>query len=188
MLLRRITPAASLPIALGEARDHLNEPPVEHDVLIAGFIATACDMIAEMSGRVLAQETWAASWPAISGDLVLPKSPVIGVTSITYYDLTDTLQTANLADFYVFQDQDRSIVRPKARKLWPTGIIREDAITVTFTAGYASVPPALRTAAMMLIGHLYDNREAVVTGTITATLPLAVEEMVGLHRVGWIAA
>jgi len=42
--------------------------------------------------------------------------------------------------------------------------------------------PALRLAALLLIGHWYTNREAVVTGTIATTLPLAYESLIHPYR------
>ena len=45
-----------------------------------------------------------------------------------------------------------------------------------------SLTPALRMAALLLIGHWYTNREAVVTGTIATTLPLAYESLIHPYR------
>lgn len=42
--------------------------------------------------------------------------------------------------------------------------------------------PALRLAALLLIGHWYVNREAVVTGTIATTLPLAYDSLIHPYR------
>lgn len=41
---------------------------------------------------------------------------------------------------------------------------------------------ALKLAALLLIGHWYTNREAVVTGTIATTLPLAYESLIHPYR------
>lgn len=186
MLLRR-TVAASPPISLAEARLQLNEPPETADPLIDRLIRVACDMVGEMSGRVLAQETWEACYPHVSGDLVLPKNPVREVTGITYYDSGDVQQAAVLTDFYVFRDDDRCVVRPKAGRSWPRTITREDAVTITFTAGYTAVPDALVGAALLTVGHLYEHREAVVAGATVAELPLGVRELIAIHRIGWAA-
>ncbi|MNQ91198.1 Phage gp6-like head-tail connector protein [compost metagenome] len=42
--------------------------------------------------------------------------------------------------------------------------------------------PALKLAALLLIGHWYTNREAVVTGTIATTLPLAYDSLIHPYR------
>lgn len=45
-----------------------------------------------------------------------------------------------------------------------------------------TLTPALRMAALMLISHWYTNREAVVTGTIATTLPLAYASLTSAYR------
>lgn len=45
-----------------------------------------------------------------------------------------------------------------------------------------TLTPALKLAALLLIGHWYTNREAVVTGTIATTLPLAYESLIHPYR------
>lgn len=187
MLLRRITPATARPVMMAEARDHCRGPAAEDDDVLAGFVQAALTMVGEMSGRVLAPETWAASFPYVCGDLKLPKAPVIEVVSITYFDAADVQRTATLADFYVFADEDSCVIRPKAGRAWPTTIKREDAVTVTFEAGYETIPDPLKTAVLMLVGHLYENREAATVGAVAVPVPFGVQEMVGLYRLGWVA-
>lgn len=40
----------------------------------------------------------------------------------------------------------------------------------------------LTTAMLLLIGHWFENREAVVIGTIVAELPMAVEALIAPYR------
>ncbi len=187
MLLRRTVAATTRPVSLSEARDHLRVTGTDEDPLIEGLLGSACDLIGEMAGRVLAQETWAASYAALSGDVVLPKNPVIAVTGIGYYDLNDAAQVAVLSDFYVFSDPDSTVVRPKSNKQWPNTSTRDDAITITFTVGYAPIPEALRAAILLTIGHLYENRQSVVTGMTATVMPMSIEHLVGVHRLGWVS-
>jgi len=42
---------------------------------------------------------------------------------------------------------------------------------------------AVSVAMLLLIAHWYENREAVVVGTITATLPLAVQSLLQPHKI-----
>ena len=41
----------------------------------------------------------------------------------------------------------------------------------------ADFPASFKSAMLLLIGHSYANREAVVVGTITAEVPMAVESL-----------
>lgn len=46
----------------------------------------------------------------------------------------------------------------------------------------ADFPASFKAAMLLLIGHSYANREAVVVGTITAEVPLAVESLLWSSR------
>jgi uncharacterized phiE125 gp8 family phage protein len=186
MLLRRTSAAATSPVALAQAKAHCRLDDTAEDSLVNGYISAATDAIGEMSGRVMGEETWAASYAAISGDLVLPKSPIRAVSSITYFDTENVQRSAEITDFYLFLGEDYATLRPKPGKNWPSTSIREDAITITFTAGYTVAPPALVSAILLMIGHLYENRAA--TGDDVAEIPLGVDALVSFHRIGWVAA
>ncbi|PYB88885.1 head-tail connector protein [Pseudomonas sp. MB-090624] len=43
-------------------------------------------------------------------------------------------------------------------------------------------PASFKAALLLLVGHSYANREAIVTGTIAAELPLAVESLLWSSR------
>jgi uncharacterized phage protein (predicted DNA packaging) len=45
-----------------------------------------------------------------------------------------------------------------------------------------NITPAIKMAVLLLVGHWYTNREAVVTGTITTSLPLAYESLINSYR------
>lgn len=45
-----------------------------------------------------------------------------------------------------------------------------------------SFPASFKAALLLLIGHSYANREAVVTGTIATNLPMAVESLLWSSR------
>lgn len=45
------------------------------------------------------------------------------------------------------------------------------------------LPPAVTAAILLLAGHLYANREAVVTGTISTALPMSVQFLLAPYRV-----
>lgn len=187
MTPRRVT-AGALALSLPDAKTHLRVTEDDEDDLIASLAAAACASIAENVGRVLTEEQWAVSVAAVDGDLVLPLAPVRSVDAITYFDPDDTEQTVSVGDFYLFADDERAILRPKAGKAWPATIAREDAITVTFTVGMETVPPGLLAAAKLLLGHWYASREAVVTGQAAQEIPLGVQLLCDQERRNWVAA
>jgi hypothetical protein len=61
-------------------------------------------------------------------------------------------------------------------------LIASDA---TPTADTYEIPllPAVTAAILIMAGHLYANRETVVTGTISTELPMSVQFLLAPHRV-----
>jgi hypothetical protein len=45
------------------------------------------------------------------------------------------------------------------------------------------MPAAIKQALKLLIGHWYENRETVITGTISTALPFAAEALLAPYRV-----
>lgn len=70
---------------------------------------------------------------------------------------------------------------PALNTAWPTSY---GPVTVTFTAGYtaANRPPALVQAARFMLAHLYAQREAVITGTISSEAPLGFRFLCDQYR------
>jgi hypothetical protein len=57
-------------------------------------------------------------------------------------------------------------------------------LTVTYWAGQTAISPQLRTAMLLYVGHLYTNREAVVTsGAQPVDLPMAFETLLASESV-----
>lgn len=187
MLLSQVVGPTTQPVSLSEAKAAAVVDFSDDDIQILSMIDAASRAVGEMAGRVLAAETWSVSFgEGPLRDLPLPKSPVQSLDSITYFDSTDTQQTANVNDFYLIKDDDAAFIRPKSGASWPVAnSSRPDAITVTFTAGYTSVPENLKRAILMMLDHLYENRSAVSEGKKVET-PYGVECLVGLDRLGWM--
>jgi len=189
MLLTQVTGPAVTPVSVAEVKAAARVDHDDDDVEIANMIDEASRAIGQMAGRVLVPETWAVSFAfGEFSDLRLPLSPVTALTSITYFDADDAEQTADTADFYLIADDDRAMVRPKRGASWPkANSLRDDAIKVTFQAGYASCPATLRRAVLLMATHLYDHR-SVVSKDQVHEVPLGIRFMVDSERLGWFGA
>lgn len=186
MLLNRTVAPASQIVELQDAKDHLRvDDMAGEDFYISGLISAASGAIEEMTGRSVVAQTWEMSLPYVAGKVYLPKSPVQSVSTISYYDAGNASQTLTVSDYYLFKDQDRAWLEPKPNVVWPTTYSRADAVTITFVAGYSTVPQELKQAALLLIEHWYEHRGATEGG---AEMPYAVQSLVGLHKIGWVGA
>ena len=63
---------------------------------------------------------------------------------------------------------------------------QSNAIKITARAGQpniGAIPGNVKMAMKLMIGHWYNNREAVVIGTISAPLPIGVSDLLDPHRI-----
>jgi uncharacterized phiE125 gp8 family phage protein len=74
----------------------------------------------------------------------------------------------------------------KYNQTWPDSLGIQNAVTLTYTAGYGAtanlVPEGLKTAIKMLVSHWYEHRETAAEKQLM-TIPLAVESLLWQHRI-----
>jgi uncharacterized phiE125 gp8 family phage protein len=94
----------------------------------------------------------------------------VDVTGISYIDSAGEPVTVDGATNGWRLDVLGRVI-PAVGAAWPSTY---GPVTVTFDAGYtdANRPAALVQAARFMLAHLYSQREAVLTGTISGELPL----------------
>ena len=190
MTTQRTTPPAIEPVTLAEAKAHLRVDASDEDTLIGGLVSAAVSHLDGQGvlGRAMITQSW-ATWVCNSpGIVTLPVGPFQSLTSVEYYDSANALQSADVANYEARLAGDFVTVQPKAGFAWPGAYSRPDAIKITYVAGYgataADVPQSIRQAILLLVGHWYENREAVTEGNLKE-LPLAVSALIGVERVGW---
>ena len=99
-----------------------------------------------------------------SSQMRLDIGKLLSIDSITYQDDLDAMQTLASTVYDAFEDARSPYIVLAYNQSWPNTFPREDAVTVTFTAGYgdrSKVPAPIKGAISMLVGHYYENTEAV---------------------------
>lgn len=191
--VRTSGPAALTFLTLAEAKAHCRVDDADSDALITSLISAVesyLDGYTGILGRALINQTWRVNlcdWPEC--DIRLPLSPVSTITSIKYYDTANAQQTISGANYSMHEDALSPYVKFISTYSTPTLYDRDDAIEVLFVAGYGAtasdVPAAIRHAALMTIGHLYENRETVVIDSTAVKLPMAADALLApFRRVG----
>lgn len=106
----------------------------------------------------------------------LPCPNLIGVDSVGYVDTDGALQTLDSSLWRAFGVGGRGHVAPVYGTAWPATRWEPEAVRIRYRAGYgpaaSDVPAPIRHAVLLLIGHLYENREAEVVGTRAAAIEL----------------
>ena len=119
--------------------------------------------------------------------IYLPRPPLQSVTSIVYTDSEGAHYTVD-ADSYIADTASElgSIVLSYGAS-WPSVTLRPTAgVEITYVAGYgdaASVPQRAKQAILLLVGHWYEQREAVLAGSISKEIEFAVHSLLWHDRV-----
>jgi len=189
-MLALVTPPASLPVSVAEAKRHLRVVTTLDDDLIAALVAAATGRVQTVTGRQLIQCTYELSLNQTpSGSvLYLPRPPLASVTAITYLDTAGVEQTWSSSNYQV-RDADPvtnsspdgfvgpGYIVPAPGVSWPSTITDTIRVfRVQFVAGYgtsgATVPAALKHAILLLVGAWHEQTEDV--GHITTSAALAL--------------
>lgn len=188
-----VTPPAETPVSPTEAKAHLRVETTADDTLIAGLIAAATahlDGWSGILGRCLVEQTWRQDYDDFRSCLRLPLFPVLSITSVKYVDTDGVEQTVDSANYVLLNDERGAYVEFADGYSFPALNVGSAAVRITYVAGYgaaSAVPQAIKQAMLLLIGHWYENREAVIVGTSQPSpLPLAVDALITPFRRIWL--
>lgn len=173
--LKRLTAPAVPMLTLDEAKRHLYLMHDQDDVYIAHLVEVASGYIEGPTGAgiPLAVSQWVLTMDNLPRCFDIDLCPVRSIDSITVDGETVS------PDLYSV-DLDSTPARVKGHYL-PQCRSDVGRVKVMFTAGYDVIPADLKHAALMLISHLYENREASST-TKLAEVPFAVSAILSRYR------
>ena len=167
-MLRTTTPANVDPVSLDEAKAHLRVDFPDDDALITAFVSAATLQAQSLTQRRFVMQTVEWVLECWRPRICLPIAPVAkdGVNSIKYVDwATQTQQTLD-PSLYVVQTEGYSVaIIPKFATIWPLLFAwSPEPIVINFNVGEAvdKVPSNVKAAIKLIVGHLYENRQAVV--------------------------
>lgn len=180
--LTLVTPPAIEPLGLDEVRQYRRIDATEEDNLLLTLIAVARHRCESFTGRALITQTWdlvRGIWPnrprfgvdpsqpqPYPSCMLIPRSPLISVASVKYYDVTGAEFVMPATDYYVDTDSEPGRVALQYARIWPTTVLRPaNGIRVRFTAGYGadatSVPAPLVQGIQYAVGHMHEHREEI---------------------------
>jgi uncharacterized phiE125 gp8 family phage protein len=185
--ITRVTAPTDTIVTLEQAKAHLRVAHDDEDDLITLLIEAATAFIEGPHGLGIAlmPQQWRLSLDGFPPCIRIPLNPVQTIDGITYRDTTGATVTLPPASYAVDLDGVATVERAIGAS-WPSTASLKGSAKVTFTAGFETVPADLKAAALLIVGHLHENREAVAGTTGTATpleVPMGVEAIFSRYRV-----
>lgn len=187
-----VTAPAAEPVTTAEAKTHLRVDSSDDDTYIDTLVKSARLWVERTNGLALVTQTWDGSLDAFPGGdvIVIPKYPLVSVTSVTYHD--DDLSTSTVFSSGSYQVD--TMTRPprivlKNGSTWPGDTLRlSSGVVVRFVAGYgaaSAVPEDIKHAIKLLVGSMYQNREPEVVGATVSRVGFAVDALLAPYRL-WV--
>lgn len=179
-------------VTLAEAKAHLEYADTDRDGYINSLIAAATEMLdgpEGMIGKAVGEQVWTyALRCAPSGVINLPVVPVKALQAVSYFDADNVAQVIAVDQFRLVANEDFAYLEPVDGFTWPVFYDRGDAVRFTLQLGLPEVPAGIKHAALLMISNWFENREAVITGTVSKPIEFALEALINRWRVGWLGA
>jgi uncharacterized phiE125 gp8 family phage protein len=195
--LVRVTQPTVEPISIAEAKAQARIDDTAEDlILLASYISAAREWAESYTERTFVHTRWQLRTDAFPSEFRLPFPPMATAAGFTDVSLTytsgivnnvGTSVTLDPSRYRVDREQTPGGLRPLYGDSWPGHIIDENAVTVTWWAGYGEdgtkMPKALKPALLMLVAHLFRNREMTVEGSLNI-VPMGVKHLLNTLRWG----
>lgn len=171
-LVQTIEPASE-PVSVAEAKVQCNVYFDSDDDFLSALIGVARERCEEATWRQLCHATWVLRMRAFppSEWIELPRPPLVSVASVSYVDGSGATQTLSTDVYSVDPYSQPGRIVLKYGQSWPVTRDQEDAVTITFTAGYSadgtSVPKRAKQSILMRVAHWYEFREPTVEATVS---------------------
>jgi uncharacterized phiE125 gp8 family phage protein len=191
MNYRLVTGPATEPLTYAEVKAFLRLNDDSEQTFVTTLITIARQIVEGQTWRPLISQSWALQFDAAELNLFISninKAPIISIDSVSYYDTDNVLQT--LSPTLYETDIYGNPARFRLKSI-PSVYDRMGALIVNFVCGYtnaAAVPQAIKQAMLLIIGHLYENRQDVVTGTQVNEIPMASRYLLEPYRNNFIYA
>lgn len=145
-------------------RSFLRIDDSEEDTVIATLVAGSVTTLDGREGllrRALVTQVWQLTCHGPNDDMIIPLR-LGGVTAVTAVTTLIKGTATPWTGYRLQHDASGAYIEPQDNASWPSYDVREDAFSITFTAGYgaaSAVPEAIKHCVKVLAAHRYHNRE-----------------------------
>lgn len=188
MPTRLVTPPTLKPISVAALKTHLRIDHADEDEYLAALIDVATQFVEERAWRALLTQTREVAldeWP-VEREIELPFAPIQSVISVKY--ITPQGAAVVVAPENVVLNavcEPGKLVLQRGAS-WPSAeLAATGGVRVQYVCGWDAadkIPPALVHAVRIMCGHLYENREVAITGTIITQVPEGFNALISPFR------
>lgn len=124
--------------------------------------------------------------------VLLPMPPLVQVVSVKYLDGDGTEQVMDPGAYYIDDYASPAVLYPIPGTTWPVAqFMRKEAVRIRYICGYSfdsdspqlwPMPRVFRSAMLLVLGHLNENRENTSEVTIEE-IPLGAQSLMEHYRV-----
>lgn len=175
------------PVPLAEAKAHLRVADTIEDVLISSLVLTARVTIEQLANVAMITQAWTLvidRWPD-EATVDIPLRPLQAISAVRVKNASGAGIAIPATSYLV------DLVSKPPRLIWNNAVrpvpgVPINGIEIDLSAGFgatgASVPAPLKHAILVLVAHLYENRDIVELGSPQARIPEAVADLIAPFR------
>lgn len=176
MILRLIAPPTQEPVTVEAVKTYLRVDNEEENGTLENLVKAAREAVEQYTLRAFLRQTWELILERPSRYIYLPRPPIIEIEEV-------------VAGGKPLEPGQYELL---AKELLVLKAVPGNELRVRYVAGYGDdpneVPVAIRQAIMMLVGHMYENREGQPTeikyqAQFTGALPTFVHKLAHPYRV-----
>ena len=157
-------------LSLSEAKSHLRIGNSDYDTYVGSLIPVARKAVENFTNLLIGEQTWNLYQDVLKFQTTISKVPVNSIESFSYLNQDNELKTmANHTTVYEdLKSKPARIAVEDVPDLFDEGY---NQIIIEFKAGITDLPETLKQAMLLMIGHWFENRQDVVTGTQVNEIP-----------------
>lgn len=151
----------SEPLTLAEVKAQCRVDGTTDDGLLTAYIVAARRYVEEYTGLKLMEQTVVMRRRDLCDVMALPAAPISEIVSVQYLDMSNATQTLSPSVYRTSLYGLRPQIEKIWLKIWPVLYPSAEAVTITATAGFDTIPDPILHAMKLLISGWYDERSAL---------------------------
>lgn len=168
-------------VSLADMKEFLRVDHSDEDTTITSLLDAASAHISDYCNRHFTASSTAVFYLERWRTASLAFGPVTGVTNVKYNDTSGSEETLSDTKYY-FETLTDNTTRISFHDTPDLEDYNASPVKITCAAGKVA-SASVEVAMKLLVTHWYENRRAVVTGTIATEMPMSVRSLLSSERI-----